>query len=65
MEPRVIHAAVLKGIGAALGVGIGLMPGVGMGFQGNMVRVEVGGTVMGRGLKTADMVVYPIGLEAF
>ena len=39
---------------------MGFMWGVGMGFKGNIVGVEVGGTVMGRGLETAAPLVSPI-----
>ena len=44
---------------------MGLMWGVGMGVEGNIVEVEVGGTVIGKGLETAAPVVSPVDLDAF
>ena len=61
---RFIGWGMVEGIGAALRVGMGLMCGVGMAFEGNIVEVEVGGTAIGRGLKTATTVVSPINLDA-
>ena len=55
----------VEAIGAAAGVGIGLSCGVGIGFEGNIVEVKVGGTIIGRGLETAASVVFPIGLDPF
>ena len=43
----------------------GLTCGVGIGFERDIVEVEVGGPIMGRGLQTAAPVVSPIGLDAF
>ena len=62
---RVIGSGTVKGIKAALRVGMALMSGVGMGFEGNIVQVEFGGTVIGRGLKTAVPVVSPVDLDGF
>ena len=44
---------------------MGLMCGVGMGFEGNIVNVEVGGTVIGRGLETSAPVVFCADPDAF
>ena len=65
MESRFIGSGVVKGIGAALKVGMGLMWDVGIGLEGNIVEVEVGGTIIGRGRETASPLVSPVGLEAF
>ena len=42
-----------------------LMCGVGMGFEGNIVEVEVGGTVIGGGVQTAGAVLSPANLNTF
>ena len=65
IESRFIASGTVEGIGAALGVCMGLMWGVGMGREGNVAEVEVGGTIMDRGLKTAAQVASPVCLEAF
>ena len=44
---------------------MGLMWGVSMGWEGKIVEIEIGGTVMGRGLETAAPLVSPVALEAF
>ena len=43
---------------------MGLTCGVGMGFEGN-VEVEVGGTIIGRGLETTGPIVSDVVLDAF
>ena len=64
MESRFIGLGTEGGIGAALGVGMELMWGVGMALDENVIWVEVGGTIMGRGLETAAPVVSPVGRGA-
>ena len=44
---------------------MGLMWAVGMGSEGNIIEVEVGGAVIGRGLKPATLLMSPVGQEAF
>ena len=65
IEWRFISSGTVEGIGAALEVGMGLMCGVGIWFEGNIVEVEVGGTVIVRGLKTGAPVESPVDLDAF
>ena len=65
IESRFIGSGMVEGIGAALGVDMGLMWGVGMGLEGKIFEVEVGGTVICRGLNTAALVVSPVGMGSF
>ena len=62
---RFIDSGKVEGIGAAVGVGMRLTCGVGTRSEGNIVEVEVGGTIIGKSLETAAPVVSPIGLNAF
>ena len=43
---------------------MGLTCGVAIVFEGNIVEVEVGGSIIGKGLETAAPVVSPIDLDA-
>ena len=62
---RFMGLGTVKAIGAAFRVGIGFTCGLGKGFEGNIFEVEVGGTIIGRGLETAAPVLSPIGVDAF
>ena len=61
---KFIGSGTVEGIGAVVRVAMGLTCGVGIGFGGNIVEVEVGGTIIGRDLEAAAPVVSPICLDA-
>ena len=44
---------------------MGLMCGVGIGLEGNVVEVQVGVTIIGRGLETTGPMVSGAVLDAF
>ena len=58
-------SGTVKAMGAAPGVGMGLTFGVVIGLEGNVVEVEVGGTIIGRGLETTEPVVSGAVRHAF
>ena len=43
---RFVGSGTVKAMGPAARVGMGLTCGVGIGFEGNIVEVEVGGTII-------------------
>ena len=65
MVSRFIGSGTVEAMGAAAGVGMGLTCGVGIGLEGNVVEVEVGGTIIGRGLETTEPMVSGAVLDAF
>ena len=52
-------------MGAAAGIGMKLTCSVGIGFEEKVVEVEVGGTIIGRGLETAEAMVSVAVFDAF
>ena len=60
---RFMGSGTVETMKAAAGVRIGLTCGVGI--EGNIVQVEVGGTIIGRGLDTAAPAVSVVVLDAF
>ena len=62
---RFIGFGTVEAIGDAAGVGMGLTCGAGIGLEGNVVEVEFGGTIIGRGLETTEPMVSGAVLHAF
>ena len=61
---RFMGSGTVEAIGAAAGVGIEFTCGVGIGFEENIIEVEVGGTIIGRGPETAASAVSVVVLHA-
>ena len=58
-------SGTVEAMGAAAWIGMALTCSVGIEFEGNIVEVEVGGTIIGRGLETTAPAVSVVVLDAF